>query len=109
MTCPVCEGKLHDVDDITLEVEGYIFIVKGQRCASCKEEFPLEEETQRTITVARKLGVWPEPMKLYRRFSKSGNGLVFRVPADLEKQLQLDEKMEIAISKNGNKLVIETT
>lgn len=95
------------MDDIILEIEGYIFIVKGDRCNNCKEEFPYEEETQRTILVARKLGVWPEPMKLYRHLSKSGGGLVFRIPSDIEKQLKLDEKIEISITKIGNKIVIE--
>lgn len=107
-TCKVCEkGHLIGVEDITLEIEGYIFIVKGDRCDNCKEEFPYQEETQKTIIIARKLGVWPEPMKLYRHLSKSGGGLVFRIPSDLEKQLNLDEKVEIAISKVGNKIVIE--
>ena len=106
--CLNCEkGDLIRVDDIILEIEGYIFIVKGERCNNCKEEFPYEEETQRTILVARKLGVWPEPMKLYRHLSKSSGGLVFRIPSDIEKQLKLDEKIEISITKIGNKIVIE--
>lgn len=106
--CKVCEkGNLVKVDDITLEVEGYIFIVKGERCSNCNEEFPYEEETQRTILIAKKLGVWPEPLKLYRHLSKSGRGLMFRIPNDLEKQLKLNENIEIAISKMGNKIIIE--
>ena len=106
--CMVCEkGNLMKVEDITLEIEGYIFIVKGERCSNCNEEFPYEEETQKTISVARKLGVWPEPMKLYRHLSKSGGGLMLRIPSDLEKQLKLNENVEIAITKVGNKIVIE--
>ncbi|MBI2574377.1 hypothetical protein HYV82_00660 [Candidatus Woesearchaeota archaeon] len=106
--CLICgKGSLEKAEDITLEIEGYVFIVKGERCTGCNEEIPYEEETQRTISVARKLGVWPEPMKLYRHLSKSGGGLVFRIPGDLEKQLRLDEKIQIAISKVGNKIVIE--
>ena len=106
--CKVCErGNLVKVEDITLEVEGYIFIVKGERCDNCNEEFPYQEETQKTITVARKLGVWPEPMKLYRHLSKSAGGLMLRIPSDLEKQLKLNENVEIAITKIGNKIVIE--
>jgi len=108
--CLVCEkGTLKNVEDIILEIEGYIFVVKGERCTSCGEEFPYEEETQRTIETARKLGVWPEPLKLYRHLSRSGDGLVLRIPVDLEKQLKLNEKVEIAISKIGNKIVIEPT
>ena len=107
--CLICEkGELLKVEDITLEIEGYVFIVKGERCSNCNEEFPYEEETQKTIIIARKLGVWPEPLKLYRHLSRSGGGLVFRIPSDLEKQFKLDEKKEIAITKIGNKIVIET-
>jgi len=107
--CPICEkGSFDKVDDIVFEVEGYVFILRGERCNNCKEEFPLEEETQRAINSAKKLGVWPEPLKLYRHFSKSGGGLVFRVPLDIEKQMKLNDKTEIAISKVGNKIVIET-
>ncbi|HLC73039.1 MAG TPA: hypothetical protein VJH20_00210 [Candidatus Nanoarchaeia archaeon] len=106
--CPICLlENLEIVEDIVIEIEGYVFVVKGERCDKCKEEFPFEEETQRTISIARKLGVWPEPLKLYRQLSKSGGGLVFRIPADLEKQLKLDDKTEIGITKVGNKIVIE--
>ena len=106
--CIVCgKGGLEKVEDIILEVEGYVFILEGERCSHCKEEFPWEVETQRAITATRTLGVWPEPMKLYRHLSKSGGGLVFRIPADLEKQLHLTDETEIAISKLGNKIIIE--
>ena len=106
--CLICEkGSLKKVEDIVLEIEGYVFIVKGERCDHCHEEIPYEEETQRTIEVAKKLGIWPEPLKLYRHLSKSGGGLVLRIPMDLEKQLKLNEKVDIAISKVGNKIVIE--
>ena len=105
--CLICEkGNLENVEDIILEVEGYIFIVKGERCTKCNEEFPYEEETQKTIMVARKLGVWPEPLKLYRHLSRSGGGLIFRIPSDLEKQLKLNENIEIEICKIGNKIVL---
>lgn len=106
--CRLCEkGNLVKVDDITLEVEGYIFIVKGERCTNCNEEFPYQEETQKTISVARNLGIWPESMKLYRHLSKSAGGLMLRIPSDLEKQLKLNENIEISITKIGNKIVIE--
>ncbi len=107
--CLICEkGTLEKVEDITLEVSGYVFIVKGERCTQCREEFPYQEETQKTISVARQLGVWPEPLKLYRHLSKSGGGLVFRIPSDVERQLKLDENTEVAITKVGNKIVIES-
>jgi len=105
--CVVCEnGELTKADNIVLEIEGYVFVLQGERCSVCNEEFPFEEETRKAINVARKLGVWPEPMKLYRHLSKSGGGLIFRVPTDLEKQLKLDENTEIQITKIGNKIVI---
>ncbi len=107
-TCPVCDKKTFvEVQDITLDIDGYIFILRGHRCESCKEEFPFEGETDRAIITARKLGVWPEPMKLYRHLSRSGGGLVLRVPSDLEKQLHLDESTQISISKMGNKIILE--
>ncbi len=106
--CLICEkGTLDEVEDIILDLEGYVFILKGQRCTQCNEEFPYEEETQKAILASRKLGVWPEPLKLHRHLSKSGGGLVFRIPNDLEKQFKLDENTEIGITKVGNKIIIE--
>lgn len=106
--CLVCEkGDLLKAEDITLDLEGYVFVLKGERCNTCKEEFPYEEETERAISAARRIGIWPEPMKLYRHLSKSGGGLIFRVPSDIEKQLKLNESTEIEITKVGNKIVIE--
>ena len=106
--CKICEkGKLQKVENLILEIENHIFIVKGEKCTHCHEEFPLESETQKTIEVARKLGIWPEPLKLYRHLSKSGKGLIFRIPSDIEKQLKIDENTEIGITKVGNKIVIE--
>ena len=106
--CHNCEkGILIKVEDIVLEIEGYVFVVRGEKCDVCDEEFPYEEETQKTISISRKLGIWPEPLKLYRHLSKSGGRLVFRIPTDLEKQLKLNEKDQIAITKVGNKIVIE--
>ena len=94
--CLICEkGNLVKVEDITLELNGYIFIVKGERCTNCNVEIPYEEETRKTVSISRKLGVWPEPLKLYRHLSKSGGGLVFRVPGDLERQLKLKEKKHV--------------
>jgi hypothetical protein len=106
--CFACKkGELIKVENIILPVESYIFIVKGERCSNCNEEFPYEEETQKTIEAARKLGIWPEPLKLYRSLSKSGGGLIFRIPSDIEKQLKLTENTPIEITKVGNKIVIE--
>src|SRR3990167_3052385 len=97
IACPICEkGNLERVSDIIAEIDGYVFIVKGERCTACKEEILDEDETQRMITAARKLGVWPEPLKLHRHLTKSGGGLLFRIPSDIERQLNLSEGGEIA-------------
>jgi DNA-directed RNA polymerase subunit RPC12/RpoP len=57
--CPVCdEGDLIPVDDIVTEIEGHRFVERGHRCSRCGEEFIPEEEGQRTIEAARRLGIW---------------------------------------------------
>ena len=106
--CPVCEkGNLMPVNDIISELSGYIFVEKGERCNECGEEFPYQEESQKTIQAARKLAVWPETLKLHRKLSKSGRGIIFRIPADIEKQLQLDGTEDIDISLLGKKIILE--
>ena len=106
--CPVCEkAELIEVDNIVSEVDGYVFIEKGQRCAECGEEFIHEKDAQRTIEVAKKLGVWPQPLKLHRSLSKSGRGLVLRIPSDLEKDFKLKSGESVSISKVGRRIVIE--
>jgi hypothetical protein len=107
-TCPACEkGTLEDVDNIVSEIGGHVFVEKGQRCTECSEEFIAEKDAQRTIEVARKLGIWPQPLKLHRSLSKSGRGFVLRIPADIEKDLKLKPGEAVSISKVGNKIVIE--
>lgn len=106
--CPACEkGELIEVDNIVSEMDGYVFIEKGQRCTECNEEFIYEKDAQRTIEVAKKLGVWPQPLKLHRSLSKSGRGLVLRIPSDIEKDFKLKPGESISISKVGSKIVIE--
>ena len=57
--CPTCEkGKLIPVNDIISELSAYVFVEKGERCNSCGEEFPYQEETHKTIQTARKLAIW---------------------------------------------------
>jgi len=96
-----------EVDNIISEIEGHVFVERGWRCTACGEEFVKEEDAQRTIVVARRLGVWPAPMKLHRSLSRSGRGLVLRIPSDLESELNLRAGESVAISKIGHKLVIE--
>ncbi len=106
--CPACgRGSLVSANDIVSEFGGYVFVEKGERCDVCGEEFPFEEEVQKTIGAARRLGVWPEPLKLYRKLSKSGRSLVLRISSDLEKQMHLDQHTTVAIAKAGNRIVVE--
>ena len=106
--CPACEkGELIEVDNIVSEIDGYIFIEKGQRCTECGEEFIHEKDAQHTIEVAKKLGIWPQPLKLHRSLSKSGRGLILRIPADIEKDFKLKHGEPVSISKVGNKIIVE--
>lgn len=107
-TCPVCEkGELIDVEDVVNDLDGYLFVVRGKRCTYCGEEIISEKELQQMIRVAKKLGVWGEPLKLHRKLSKSARGTVLRIPTDIEKELNLKGTEEVAISKIGGKIIIE--
>ena len=106
-TCPVCgKGKLIDVEDIISEIEGYIFVEKGSRCTSCSEEFVPEDEGQKMIKIARKLNLWGEPLKLYRKLSRSARGIVLRIPLDIEKNLEIKGGEKVTISKIGRKKIL---
>lgn len=106
--CGVCgRGELAEADNIVSEIEGYVFVEKGWRCTKCGEEFVNERDAQRTIEIARRLGIWPQPLKLHRSISKSGRGLVLRIPSDLEEDLGLKAGESVAISRVGNRIVIE--
>lgn len=106
--CPVCgKGELVPVDDIVSEIEGYTFVERGRRCTSCGEEFLPEEDSQRMIKVARRLGVWGGPLKLRRKLSRSGRGTVLRIPADIERALGLRGDEQVSVLKAGRKIVIE--
>ena len=108
VTCPVCEkGKLAPVDDIVSDIEGIIFVERGERCPSCGEEFIPAEESERTIRIARRLGIWGEPLKLKRKLSRSGRGVVLRIPTDLQENLGWEGDEEVLISKIGKRLIIE--
>ena len=106
--CPVCEtGLLKKTDNIISELNGYVFVEKGTRCSHCSEEFIPETNAQKTIDIAKQLGIWPEPLKMYRKLSRSGKNLTLRIPADLERQMDLNEDTEIIITKLGSKIIIE--
>jgi len=107
--CPICEkGFLITVEDVLSEIEGFIFIEDGERCSHCGEEFVSEEGSQKMIRIARRMKIWGEPLKLYRKLSKSARGIVLRIPVDLEKNLDIRGDETVAISKLGkNKILIE--
>ncbi len=106
--CPAChKGVLKPVDDIASEVSGYFFIEKGERCAECGEEFIPEKEGQKMIAVARKMGLWGEPIKLYRKLSKSSRGITLRLPADLQRSMGLKGEEEVALSKAGKRIYVD--
>ncbi len=99
--CPVC------VDDIASEIEGYTFVERGFRCSACGEEFLPEDGSQRMIRVARRLGIWGQPLKLRRKLSRSGRGTVLRIPKDIERSLHLRGDETVLVSKAGKKIIIE--
>ena len=106
--CPNCgKRRLVPADDITSEIQGYTFVEQGLRCGACGEEFIPEEESQRMIRVARRLGIWGEPLKLRRKLSRSGRGTVLRIPTDIERSLQLRGDEEVLVSKAGKKIITE--
>jgi YgiT-type zinc finger domain-containing protein len=107
--CPVCgKGELASVDDIVSEIEGVVFVERGERCTHCGEEFISAEESARTIKIARRIGVWGEPLKLRRKLSKSGRGVVLRIPSDIQASLDLEGDEEVILSKVGkNKIIVE--
>ena len=107
MKCSNCEkGDLLEVDDITNELDGYTFIVKGKRCNACGEEFINEKEGKHMIKIARRFGLWGEPLKLHRKLSKSARGTVLRIPTDIEKSLDIKGTEDVSITKIGNKKIL---
>lgn len=105
--CPTCEkGNMLDVNDIVHELDGCFFITKGKRCMHCGEEIINEEEGEKVITIAKRLGVWGEPLKLHRKLSRSARGTVLRIPIDLEHALHLKGNEEVAIAKVGPKKIM---
>lgn len=109
--CPVCEkGELVKANDVVSEIEGHYFVESGERCSSCGEEFVNEKGGQRTIDIARKLGIWGTPLRLHRKLSKSGRATTLRIPSDIEKDMKLKGNERVLISKIGrNKLLVEVS
>jgi hypothetical protein len=109
MKCRVCgKGVLARVDDILSVVEGFAFVERGRRCPVCGEEFIDQADSDRTVKVARRLGIWGEPLKLHRKFSPSGHGVVLRIPEDLLKGMNLKGSETVSMSKVGkNRILLE--
>src|SRR2546425_12543229 len=106
--CTVCgKGELVPADDIVSEIDGYTFVEQGRRCTVCGDEFLPEEGSQRMIKVARRLGLWGEPLKLRRKLSRSGRGTVLRIPSDIERSLGIRGDEEVTVSKAGRKIIVE--
>ncbi|HLC68545.1 MAG TPA: hypothetical protein VJH24_01790 [Candidatus Bilamarchaeaceae archaeon] len=102
--CPVCEkGFLIPVSDIISEIEGMIFVENGERCNKCGEEFIPEEEGKKTISVAKRLGIWGHPFKLHRKLSKSTGGTILRIPSDIEHDMHLQGNEHVLVSRIGKK------
>lgn len=107
MKCPVCgKGELANVDDILSEIDGLAFVERGRRCPVCASEFVDEGDSNRTIKVARRLGIWGSPLKLKRKLSHSGRGIVLRIPEDIRESLRLRGNESVAVSKVGSKKIL---
>jgi len=107
MRCPVCgKGSLVSVDDILSEIGGLAFVERGHRCSACGEEFIDEKDSDRTVKVARRFGIWGEPLKLHRRLSASGRGVVLRIPEDLRRSMGLKGSEKVSLAKVGKTRVL---
>jgi hypothetical protein len=107
MKCPICgKGGLNPVDDIVSKIEGLTFVERGRRCSACGEEFVDEGDSNRTIKVARRLGVWGSPLRLKRKLSQSGRGIVLRIPEDLRRNMGLKGTEAVALSKVGSRKIL---
>ncbi|HKN06150.1 MAG TPA: hypothetical protein VJ021_00905 [Thermoplasmata archaeon] len=94
------------VDDILSGIEGLTFVERGHRCTACGEEFIDENDSDRTVKVARRLGIWGEPLKLHRKLSASGRGVVLRIPEDLRRSMGLKGSETVSLAKVGKSRVL---
>ena len=101
-TCPICEkGKLEYVNDIIQAIGTMQFIMNGERCTHCKEEVVAQGEWNKIINVLRKQGLWTTPLRLHRQLSRSGRGIVLRIPTDIEHSLNIKGNEGITLSLTG--------
>lgn len=107
MKCPKCgKGTLELAEDILSDIEGLTFVEKGRRCTNCGEEFIDEASSNRTVRVARRLGIWGAPLRLRRKLSHSGRGIVLRIPEDIREGMGLKGTETVALSKVGTKRIL---
>lgn len=107
MKCPVCgKGVLQPADDILSELEGYAFLERGDRCPQCGEEFINEADSARTIRVARRLGIWREPLKFRLRLSTTRRGIVLRIPEDFRRSMKIKGDERVSLVKVGNRRIV---
>lgn len=52
------------------------------------------------------MGIWGEPLRLYRKLTKSSRGITLRIPADLQRALHLTGKENVAFTKAGNRIYV---
>lgn len=89
------------MDDIVSEIEGLAFVERGHRCSARGEEFVDGGDSNRTIRVARRLGIRGSPLKLKRKLSHSGRGIVLRIREDLRQTMGLKGAEAAALPKVG--------
>jgi hypothetical protein len=107
MKCQECrEGVLAPVDDILSEFGGIAFVESGRRCSVCHREFIDQSDADRTVKVARRLGIWGNPLKLHGKLSPSGRGVVLRIPEDLRKSMDLNGSETVSMSKVGKRKIL---
>jgi hypothetical protein len=94
------------VDDILSEIDGLTFVEHGRRCSVCSEEFIDQKDANRTVKVARQLGVWGAPLKPKRKLSRSGRGIILRIPEDLRQSLGPKGTEAVVLSKVGTKKIL---
>jgi hypothetical protein len=103
----VCRKRdLSPADDILSNIGGLVFVEHGHRCSVCGEEFIDEVDSNRTIKVARRLGIWGEPLRLRRKLSQSGRGVVLRIPEDMRQSMRLKGTESVSLSKIGSKKIL---
>jgi len=72
----------------------------------CGKWFVDERESERTIQVAKRLGIWGMPLELKRELSMNGGRIVLRPPYDLQESLGLKGNEAALLCKIGKMRVL---